>query len=52
MKIPIWIQNQKNKKKEAKISCGYSEKQVQALRVFKKISTQTVPKHNLILTSR
>jgi hypothetical protein len=38
-----------NKKKEAKLSSRYSKKQVQALRVSEKISTQTVSKH--ILTS-
>jgi hypothetical protein len=36
----IWkFQNKKNKKKETKISFRYSVKQVQALRVFDKIST-------------
>jgi hypothetical protein len=37
-----WKSKKINKKKEAKISSMYSEKQVQALRVFKKISTHTI----------
>ena len=35
-------------KKEAKISSRYSKKQVQALRVSEKISTQTVSKNILL----
>ena len=35
----ILLRDQKNKKKRAKVSSGFTKKQVQALRVFKKIST-------------
>ena len=48
----IWIFKIKNKKKRAKISSRYSKKQVQALRVSEKISTQTVSKHISLLIKR
>jgi hypothetical protein len=35
----VWIFKIKNKKKRAKVSSRFTKKQVQALRVFDKIST-------------
>ena len=47
-----WIFKIKNKKKRAKISSRFTKKQVQALRVFEKISTHTVSQQHLIPISR
>jgi hypothetical protein len=47
--VDLEIKIKKNKKKRAKVSSGYSKKQVQALRVLKKISTHTFSKQPLFL---